>query len=178
MGSFPGATYLLRYRKVGIPGWTNIQVATNNYTLTGLSELTKYEMQVANICNGIPGTFTPPYYFTTPTVTYCRMSSGSSVGEHISKVTVKPNGKKVMENESGASTYTDYTGVPETFIELIQGSTDNEIIIEKNGQEILIMKELQSGLISTETVSLILMKEYLLHLQIQPVRYQENSMYR
>ncbi|MGN7864548.1 GEVED domain-containing protein [Chryseobacterium sp. 22458] len=129
--TFPGATYLLRYRKVGIPGWTNIQVATNNYTLTGLSELTKYEMQVANICNGIPGTFTPPYYFTTPTVTYCRMSSGSSAGEHISKVTVKPNGKKVMENESGASTYTDYTGVPETFIELIQGSTDNEIIIEK-----------------------------------------------
>ncbi|WP_278378996.1 GEVED domain-containing protein [Chryseobacterium arthrosphaerae] len=128
---FPGATYLLRYRKVGIPGWTNIQVATNNYTLTGLSELTKYEMQVANICNGIPGSFTPPYYFTTPTVTYCRMSSGSSVGEHISKVTVKPNGKKVMENESGASTYTDYTGVPETFIELIQGSVDNEIIIEK-----------------------------------------------
>ncbi|MDG4652788.1 GEVED domain-containing protein [Chryseobacterium arthrosphaerae] len=128
---FPGATYLLRYRKVGIPGWTNIQVATNNYTLTGLSELTKYEMQVANICNGIPGTFTPPYYFTTPTVTYCRMSSGSSVGEHISKVTVKPNGKKIMENESGASTYTDYTGVPETFIELIQGSVDNEIIIEK-----------------------------------------------
>src|SRR5690606_24645077 len=28
-------------------------------------------------------------------------------------------------------TYTDYTGVPKTFIEMIQGSTDNEIIIEK-----------------------------------------------
>ncbi|PWN69943.1 T9SS C-terminal target domain-containing protein [Chryseobacterium phosphatilyticum] len=128
---FPGATYILRYRKVGIPSWTNISVNTNTHILTGLAELTKYEMQVANICNGTPGTFTPPYYFTTPTVIYCKMASGSSTGEHIAKVTVKPNGKPMMENASGASTYTDYTGVPKTFIELIQGSTDNEIIIEK-----------------------------------------------
>ncbi|QIY92181.1 GEVED domain-containing protein [Chryseobacterium gallinarum] len=128
---FPGATYILRYRKVGIPSWTTIQVPTNTYKLTGLTELTKYEMQVANICNGTPGSFTPPYYFTTPTVTYCIMSSVSSANEHISKVTVKPNGKPVMENASGASTYTDYTGVPKTFIELIQGSANNEITIEK-----------------------------------------------
>lgn len=128
---FPGATYILKYRKVGIPSWTTIQVATNIYTLTGLMELAKYEIQVANICNGTPGAFTPPYYFTTPTVIYCKMASGSSAAEHIAKVTVKPNGKPVMENTSGASTYTDYSGVPETFIELTQGSTDNEITIEK-----------------------------------------------
>ncbi len=73
-------------------------------------ELTKYEMQVANVCNGTPGAFTPPYYFTTPTVTYCTMSSGSATVEHISKVTVKPNGKPLMENASGASTYTNYSG--------------------------------------------------------------------
>jgi hypothetical protein len=128
---FPGATYVLRYRKVGIPSWTEVSTLVNNVTLTGLTELTKYEMQVVNICNGTPGNYTPPYYFTTPTVIYCKMNSESSTGEHISKVTVKPNGKQTMENASGASTYTDYTGVPKTFIELIQGSTDNEIIIEK-----------------------------------------------
>nr|WP_315025962.1 GEVED domain-containing protein [uncultured Chryseobacterium sp.] len=128
---FPGATYILRYRKVGIPSWTNISVNVNNYILTGLMELTKYEMQVANICNGTPGSFTPLYYFTTPTVIYCKMASGSSAGEHISKVTVKPTGKLMMENASGASTYTDYSGVPKTIIELVQGSADNEIIIEK-----------------------------------------------
>ncbi|WP_167022410.1 GEVED domain-containing protein [Chryseobacterium sp. Tr-659] len=128
---FPGATYLLRYRKVGIPSWTEVPSLVNNLVLTGLTELTKYEMQVVNICNGTPGNYTPPYYFTTPTVIYCQMGSGSSTGEHISKVTVKPTGKKMMENESGPSTYTNYTGVPKTFIEMIQGSTDNEIIIEK-----------------------------------------------
>lgn len=128
---FPGATYVLRYRKVGIPSWTEIPSVTSALVLNGLTELTKYEMQVVNICNGTPGAYTPPYYFTTPTVVYCNMGSTSSAAEYISRVTVKPNGKPVMDNTSGASTYTDYTGVPKTFIELIQGSTDNEITIEK-----------------------------------------------
>ncbi|WP_106914508.1 fibronectin type III domain-containing protein [Chryseobacterium aurantiacum] len=128
---FPGATYVLRYRKVGIPSWTEVPTVVNNIVLTGLVEMTKYEMQVVNICSGTPGNYTPPYYFTTPTVVYCKMASASATGEHISKVTVIPNGKPTMENASGASTYTDYTGVPKAFIELIQGSTDNEIIVEK-----------------------------------------------
>ncbi|CAA7194861.1 GEVED domain-containing protein [Chryseobacterium potabilaquae] len=130
--AFPGATYILSYRKVGIPSWTNVPTAVNTVTLTGLTELTKYEMQVVNVCSGTPGNYTPPYFFTTPTVRYCQMASGSSAGEFISKVTVKPNGKPVMENTSGASTYTDYTGVNSKFIQLIQGSTGNEITIEKS----------------------------------------------
>ncbi|WP_048508433.1 fibronectin type III domain-containing protein [Chryseobacterium angstadtii] len=128
---FPGATYILRYRKVGIPSWTEIQTPNSNYLLTGLLELTKYELQVANICNGVTGNFTPLYFFTTPTVEYCDMASGSSAGEHIAKVTVKPAGRPVMENPSAASVYTDYTGTPATLIELVQGSSGNEITIEK-----------------------------------------------
>jgi hypothetical protein len=128
---FPGATYVLRYRKVGIPSWTNVPLTTNTYTITGLLEETKYEMQVVNICSGTPGTYTPPYYFTTPTVTYCQMSSQNAVNEHISKVTVVPNGRPKMENASGPSSYTNYTGVPDTFIEMVQGSTGNQITIEK-----------------------------------------------
>ncbi|MBK1898127.1 GEVED domain-containing protein [Chryseobacterium paridis] len=129
---FPGATYIIRYRKVGIPSWTTVSVATNTITLTGLTELTKYEMQVANICSGTPGTYTPPYFFTTPTVIYCQMSSGSSVSEYISNVTVKPSGKPQMSNDSNAQNYSDFTGDPTKFIELIQGSTGNEISIAKS----------------------------------------------
>ncbi|SHL51546.1 Por secretion system C-terminal sorting domain-containing protein [Chryseobacterium carnipullorum] len=128
---FPGATYILRYRKVGIPSWTNVPLTTNTYTITGLLEETKYEMQVVNVCNGTPGTYTPPYYFTTPTVVYCQMGSQNSVNEHIAKVTVTPSGRPKMENASGPSSYTDYTGVPDTFIEMVQGSTGNQITIEK-----------------------------------------------
>lgn len=128
---FPGATYILRYRKVGIPSWTNVPLTTNTYTISGLLEETKYEMQVVNVCSGTPGTYTPPYYFTTPTVIYCQMGSQNAVNEHISKVTVIPTGRPKMENASGPSSYTDYTGVPGTFIEMVQGSTGNQITIEK-----------------------------------------------
>lgn len=128
---FPGATYILKYRKVGIPSWTEVVVPTNTYTITGLLELTKYEMQVANICNGVPGNFTKLYYFTTPTVIYCPMSAANSTTEFISKVTVKPNGNKEMINESLASTYSNFTGNPLKFIDLIQGSKGNQITIDK-----------------------------------------------
>ncbi|WBX99054.1 GEVED domain-containing protein [Chryseobacterium gambrini] len=129
---FPGATYILRYRKVGIPSWTMVPSNTNTITLTGLSELTQYEMQVANVCSGTPGTYTLPYYFTTPTIVYCQMAStGAITSEYISKVTVTPNGKPQMTNISVGSNYSDYTGVPAKFIELIQGSTDNKIVIDK-----------------------------------------------
>ncbi|MCY0970295.1 fibronectin type III domain-containing protein [Chryseobacterium wangxinyae] len=128
-----GATgsYVLRYRKVGIPSWTTINVNTNTYTITGLLELTKYEMQVANICSGTPGNFTPPYYFTTPTIVYCQMSSNNSATEYISKVTVKPTGKPEMINITTASNYSDYTTVQDKYIEMVQGSNGNSITIDK-----------------------------------------------
>lgn len=128
-----GATgsYILRYRKVGIPSWTTITVNTNTYTITGLLELTKYEMQVANVCSGTPGNFTPPYYFTTPTVVYCPMTSSNSATEYISKVTAKPTGKPQMVNITPASNYSDFTGIPKTYIEMIQGSAGNQITVDK-----------------------------------------------
>ncbi len=128
---FPGATYILRYRKVGIPSWTTITSNTNTVTLSGLLELTEYEMQVANVCSGTPGNYTEPYFFTVPTISYCQMASTGSTSEYISKVTVTPNGKPEKINESQASNYTDYTGVTAKFIEMIQGSSNNKITIEK-----------------------------------------------
>ncbi|ASK30564.1 hypothetical protein CEY12_10785 [Chryseobacterium sp. T16E-39] len=130
--SFPGATYILRYRKVGIPSWTTVTITNNNYIITGLLELTKYEMEVANICGGTPGTYTLPYYFTTPTVIYCPMKSTSSASEFISKVTVKPNGKPTMESTTDATNYSDFTADTTKFINLVQGSGGNEISIEKS----------------------------------------------
>lgn len=129
-----GATnsYVLRYRKVGIPSWTNITVNnTTTYTITGLLELTKYEMQVANVCTGTPGNFTPLYYFTTPTVVYCQMSSTNSGAEFINKVTVTPINSAAKENASGPSNYTDFTGDTTKYITLIQGSQGNVVKVDK-----------------------------------------------
>ncbi|AZB28507.1 fibronectin type III domain-containing protein [Chryseobacterium balustinum] len=129
----PGATnnYILKYRKVGLPGWTTINVSNNTYTITGLLELTKYEMQVANVCTGTPGNFTPEYYFTTPTVVYCPMHSTNFGSEFISKVTAKPAGKPDMINITAGSAYSDYTTVPAKFIDMVQGSVGNQIIVDK-----------------------------------------------
>ncbi|WP_139422046.1 GEVED domain-containing protein [Chryseobacterium mulctrae] len=129
----PGATnnYILRYRKVGIPSWTTINVSNNTYTITGLLELTKYEMQVANVCTGTPGNFTPEYYFTTPTVVYCQMHSTNFASEFISKVTAKPTGKPEMINITPGSAYSDFTTVPLKFIDMVQGSVGNQIIVDK-----------------------------------------------
>lgn len=131
-GTGATGTYILRYRKVGIPSWTTVNVNTNTYTIIGLLELTKYEMQVANVCTGTPGNFTPLYYFTTPTVTYCPMASGNAASEYISKVTLTPISGNAMENSSVGSTYTDYTGNPLTHITLVQGSQGNVVKVEKN----------------------------------------------
>ncbi|MGE6396564.1 fibronectin type III domain-containing protein [Chryseobacterium scophthalmum] len=129
----PGATnnYILRYRKVGLPGWTNVNVNNNTYTITGLLELTKYEMQVANVCTGTPGNYTPEYYFTTPTVVYCPMHSTNFASEFISKVTAKPAGKPEMINITAGSAYSDFTAVPLKYIDMVQGSVGNQIIVDK-----------------------------------------------
>ncbi|WP_312077422.1 GEVED domain-containing protein [Chryseobacterium sp.] len=131
-GTGATGTYLLRYRKVGIPSWTNVTVNTNTYTITGLLELTKYEMQVANICTGTPGNFTPLYYFTTPTVVYCNMSSGNAATEYINKVTVTPHQGEVFENESAGAPYTYYTANSDgKQLVLVQGTQGNVIKIDK-----------------------------------------------
>lgn len=130
--AFPGATYVLRYRKVGTSNWNTVTLTNNTYLLTGLTEVTQYEIQVANICSGTQGTFTPPYVFTTPSVIYCNMSSNSSANEFISNVKVTPNGKPEMNNDSQASNYSDFTGAPDKVIELVQGSTGNQISVSKS----------------------------------------------
>lgn len=130
-GTGATGTYLLRYRKIGVPSWNNVTVNTNTYTITGLLELTKYEMQVANICTGGTGNFTPLYYFITPTVVYCQMSSANSSSEYINKVTVTPYNSPAKENPSDASNYTDFTADSSKTINLIQGSQGNVVKVDK-----------------------------------------------
>ena len=137
--SFPNATYVLKYREVGFNNWVTVNLNTNTYLITGLTEETQYEIQVANVCGGTVQTFTAPYIFTTPTIIYCDMSSVNSSAEYISNVTVVPNVSAntpgaialPMVNDSGASSYTSYVDDHLTEVQLIQGSTNNTISIAK-----------------------------------------------
>ncbi|TXF74985.1 GEVED domain-containing protein [Chryseobacterium sp.] len=130
--TFAGATYVLRYRKVGFPNWTTVNLTVNTYLLTGLLENTQYEVQVANVCGGTLQTFTSPYIFTTPSVVYCPMTSASSAAEHISNVKVTPaGGLPAMTNDSGATNYSSYIGNNLKTIRLLQGTTNNQISVSK-----------------------------------------------
>ncbi len=129
--AFPGATYVLRWRKVGASGWNTVNVATNTYIITGLIEETQYEVQIANVCNGGQQAFTNPYVFTTPGLVYCNMSATNSSAEHISNVTMKPTGGPEMSSDSGPSSYTSYLADPTRLILLQQGSKGNQISISK-----------------------------------------------
>lgn len=129
--SFPGSTYIFKYRKVGSPSWITISANINAYNLTALLENTQYEMQVANVCSGTAGDFTKLYLFTTPTVVYCPMSSADSSTEFISKVTANPTGKPQMINESLSTNYSDFTNDTTKIIELVQGTSNNQIIVNK-----------------------------------------------
>jgi|GEM_PF-99828 len=136
--AFAGATYVLRWRKVGSSSWTTLNLNTNSFLLTGLTEQTQYEVQVANVCGGVLQNFTAPYVFTTPTIIYCDMASQSSTEEHISNVKVSYNGQipnygpLLMNNISGPSNYTDYsTQLIPLPIMLYQGYSDYEISVSK-----------------------------------------------
>lgn len=128
------SSYVVRYRKVGFPSWTEVPSNTNNITLTGLIEDTKYEMQVLNVCGGVRGSWSDPYYFTTPTIIYCQMTAGSAANEYISGVLVRNSaGAELMKNEDGnvATTYSNYTTNSDLIVNLVQGSTGNQLTVTK-----------------------------------------------
>ena len=129
--AFPGATYIVRIRKVGAMMWNTLNSNTNTYTFTGLTENTQYEVQVSNVCSGTPGSFTPLYLFTTSTIVYCDQTSHNSASEHIANVTVKNSLGVTMSNDSGPSNYTTFVAVPEALVRLYKGSNNNQISIEK-----------------------------------------------
>lgn len=129
--AFANATYTVRYRKVGATVWTSVNSINTFSTLSALEESTEYEVQVAAICTGTTGTYSPIIKFTTLSLTYCTVASGNSSFEHISNVTVAPAGGPVMSNDSGASTYTSYAAVPTNLINLVINTTANTITVTK-----------------------------------------------
>lgn len=126
-----GATYSLRYRKVGASTWTTVSVSTNSYYITGLEDGSQYEVQVANVCGSAVGTYSAPTNFNTLPYAFCVNITGSSADEYISNVTVTPVAMTAVSNTSTASTYTDYTMDPSKLITLNQGSSGNAISVTK-----------------------------------------------
>ncbi|MBO9692927.1 zinc-dependent metalloprotease [Chryseobacterium sp.] len=80
--SVPGATYAVKYRKLGETNWTNTTSTTNFIVLNSLEDETNYEVQVATLVNTVPGTFSSTYAFKTKGLRtgsdYCLMTTGGN----------------------------------------------------------------------------------------------------
>ncbi|WP_152611511.1 M14 family zinc carboxypeptidase, partial [Psychroserpens damuponensis] len=62
----PSATYDLRYRETSTTSWTDVlDLTTNTYTITGLNNLTTYEVQVRTKCTASTSAYSTSEVFTT-----------------------------------------------------------------------------------------------------------------
>ena len=124
------ASYILRYKTSTASTWTEVPLATNTYTITGLDESTTYNVEVAAVCSGTTGTYAATT-FTTLMVQYCSLTSGNSNDEYISNVTVTAEGAAGVNSTSGASNYTNYSADPARLVKLMANTTNNTMSVTK-----------------------------------------------
>ena len=125
------ATYIVRYKKAADATWTEVPVASNSYSITGLDEGTAYNVQVAAVCTGTTGAFSASVNFTTLMLAYCTLSSTNSNDEYISNVKITAEGATGVNSTSGASNYTNYSADPTRLVKLAKGTNNNTISVTK-----------------------------------------------
>lgn len=114
--AYTGATYKVRYRKVGSAVWTEINSPYSAVNIYGLVDGTTYEVQVALVCENTVGAYSASVNFSTVVVTYCDAETVLTDGEYISNITVAN-----VNNTSTESTYTNFTTNPSLQINLTKG---------------------------------------------------------
>jgi hypothetical protein len=112
-----GATYIIRYKKLTDTAWQQTTSTSPTVTLSGLTDGTAYEVQVAAVCSGTPGAYSASTNFSTTTLAYCTASTITAANLFISKVTVAN-----INNISAGSTYTNYTTNSALQINLVKGT--------------------------------------------------------
>jgi len=101
------ATYILRYKKASETTWTEVNnLATNTYTIAGLTLNTPYNVSVAAICTGTVGAYATAD-FTTAGINYCTAGATSTSFEKISNVTFA----NIANTSTSTVGYEDFTAV-------------------------------------------------------------------
>ncbi|MGH1519730.1 reprolysin-like metallopeptidase [Chryseobacterium sp. JK1] len=116
--SYIGATYKVRYRKVGTTVWTEAATPVPSINIDNLIDGLTYEVQVAIVCDSTVGTYSASVNFTTPAIAYCDSASTNTQFEYIQNVTLAN-----VNNTSASSTYSNYTTNTALQINLTKGNT-------------------------------------------------------
>lgn len=125
------ANYVLQYRKIGATNWTVVNTPNNFLQLTNLDDNTQFEAQVAAVCTGTTGSFSPSTNFSTANLAYCANSSTTGQYEYISKVEILPTSGTSFVNTSDSSNYTSYVADASKVINLTAGTTGNILNVTK-----------------------------------------------
>ncbi|TBM99356.1 DUF5011 domain-containing protein [Hyunsoonleella flava] len=107
--NIPSSIYDLRYREVGTQNWNDVNgLSTPNYDITGLANLTDYEVQVRANCGANSSAYSSSITFTTLDVqlNYCASASTNVNDEYISRVQLN-----TIDNASGPLFYSDFTNI-------------------------------------------------------------------
>jgi len=120
-----GATYIIRYKKLTDTSWQQTTSTSPTATLSGLADGTAYEVQVAAVCSGTPGSYSASTNFTTSDIAYCTLTASDPSDEYISNVSLAN-----LNNTSGAGGYTNYTTDASKIVNLLKG-TSNTVSVTK-----------------------------------------------
>lgn len=125
------AKYKLRYRAQTDTEWTEIEVDGLSYQIINAEPNKVYEVQLANVCNGVVGNFSQSKEFSFPALTYCDLRARSTSFEYISRVKITDaEGNIVLENNSdGVSGYSSFVNDGSKLVELKRGSKGNKMAI-------------------------------------------------
>jgi len=95
-------TYSVRYKESGALLWTTIAVTTNTLNITGLTDLTDYEVEVATVCGINTSNYSATYNFTTlPVNNACVPTSNSNGQYYITNVYLPGENLTEINNTSG-----------------------------------------------------------------------------
>ncbi|WP_055444311.1 GEVED domain-containing protein [Lacinutrix himadriensis] len=103
-------TYSFRYRESGSLIWTTVAVSNHTINLTGLEELTEYDVQVASTCGFSESAYSTTYNFTTQINNTACVPTSNSNGTHYITNVYLPGETTTINNTSGNDGgYGDYT---------------------------------------------------------------------
>lgn len=124
------ASYIVKYRIKGSNNWTEVNTNTASYQISDGDNGYTYEIQVAQVCNGVTSAFTNILEVSIPDVEYCKLIATDSTMEYISNISIDAEGQEAFSNTSEGNGYSDYSVDSSKIVTLKKGSQNNQLSVQ------------------------------------------------
>jgi hypothetical protein len=103
-------TFDVRYRPIAGGAWTNVVATTNMITLSGLTTMTDYELEIRSNCGASQSTYSFTEYFTTTTISYCTPNvPNTAAGHYINRIRFGSQAQSIDHTSGFDNGYGDYS---------------------------------------------------------------------